>query len=389
MTLSHKRLATALAATIFWGLVALWIWNSRGGEQATVKLVDVGATASRLLEERARQGATARTLVRQPIPLEIARELMPALKGSGRMRYDPLTHFWAGPGFEARLKFEEHPDGGWDVVTNQLGFREQDEVRVERPDLRILVTGDSHTEGVVATDESFSNLLEQMLRERAPDRTVEVLNGGLGAFNFYNYVGVLEKFLSLEPDVFVLSVYGGNDFKESLLLHRYFQRLTPPPPPTVEWAVRWKEAVAADLALIAQSYSQLLAFQNDPSEPPLALEAARLVTEEIQRICAERGIRFICVLIPAMTDVQPQLIQPRIDRLRDLFGLAPADLEINDRISEHYLKILEQLGLKCVDMRPIYRAEAESVFWFTDLHINRLGHQRIAEALLPLVEDLL
>jgi hypothetical protein len=93
--------------------------------------------------------------------------------------------------------------------------------------VRVLVTGDSHTEGVCTNAESFTHLLEGALADARPGAAVEAINSGLSGYNLYNYLGVLEKGRALGPDVFVVTVYGGNDFAAAVQLYRYFERMPP------------------------------------------------------------------------------------------------------------------------------------------------------------------
>jgi hypothetical protein len=126
-----------------------------------------------------------------------------------------------------------HPFDATQPVFPPSNFRRwpltPEEVRgLQQPALRILVTGDSHTDGVCNNSESFTNLLEAELSAAHPGEAIEALNAGKGAYSFYNYLGVLERLLPLRPDVFVVAVYGGNDFVESLALRHTFEHGAPP-----------------------------------------------------------------------------------------------------------------------------------------------------------------
>jgi hypothetical protein len=79
------------------------------------------------------------------------------------------------PHAERRMQWPEHPRGEIVFRTNNLGFREDQDTAPRKPDgtVRIMVLGDSHTDGVVWNSESFPNLLEQRLGPQ-----VEVLSCG-------------------------------------------------------------------------------------------------------------------------------------------------------------------------------------------------------------------
>ena len=139
-------------------------------------------------------------------------------------RYDPLAFSVPRATDEPlQLEFDEHPEGGFDVVSNALGLREDHEVEQPKRDLRVLVLGDSHTYGLVANDESFANLLEPLLAENLSGRHVDVLNAGVGSTFFQNYLGNLRRLADLEPDAVVLVAYGGNDFSATMGLDRYLR----------------------------------------------------------------------------------------------------------------------------------------------------------------------
>lgn len=139
-------------------------------------------------------------------------------KHSNYMQVDDLA-MWEHKGNVRFIqRWDEHPDGEIKFFTNSLGFRNNDELnRFNDKGLRILVTGDSHTDGVVNNEESFPNVLENLLNKRDSHQVFEVLNGGVGFYSFRNYYGFLEKHKSLQPDYYLVNVFTGNDFRENLL----------------------------------------------------------------------------------------------------------------------------------------------------------------------------
>ncbi len=120
----------------------------------------------------------------------------------------------------AKLEFawNEHPKGRIVLQTNNFGFREDRDTDFRKPNnsVRILVTGDSHTDGVVNNAESFPNLLEEKLTTSSGSARFEVINGGVGYYAFQNYAGFLRRHLDLHPDYFIVTVYLENDFMEAV-----------------------------------------------------------------------------------------------------------------------------------------------------------------------------
>jgi hypothetical protein len=127
-------------------------------------------------------------------------------------RYDAFSAYAHNPNLNYDVAWSEHPRGHWLYRTNSIGLREDGELAVERPDLRVIVTGDSHVDGFCDNADSFPHVLGARLAVAHPSSTVEVINAADGGYSFYNYSGVLAAHLALRPHVFVVTVHGGNDF---------------------------------------------------------------------------------------------------------------------------------------------------------------------------------
>jgi lysophospholipase L1-like esterase len=323
--------------------------------------------------------------VREPIDEELARtKLFRMLKKDKQYVFQPDTLVWWRGGIRADRPFPEHPSGRMPTYTNAMGFHKDEEVLAEAPDLRILVAGDSHTSGVVPNAESFPNVLEVLLRDSQPRRSVEALNAGVPGTSLYNYLGMFE-FLGaqLEPDVFVVAVYGGNDFMGLLNLHRFFNRL--PAPKFKPYGGQNQKKVKA-LGPLGQQLGQVAYFLDNPGDVELSMDAVASITNEIRVQCEAAGTRLICLYIPPPYDVQPQYFRDQVDPAVETLGLPREGLGVSDQLADAWLAFLERSGIPFIDLRPLYAAADESCYWQVDLHINVLGHRIAAEALAPLVE---
>jgi lysophospholipase L1-like esterase len=329
--------------------------------------------------------ATPPGLVRETIDEETARTaLFRLLQYTKKYHYEPVAHLWQHPSLEQRQPFPEHPDGGWTNRTNALGFRKDHEVRKEPPDVRILVSGDSHTAGMVPNDESFPNVLEELLGAGDPQRTFEGLNAGIGGTAPYSYLGMLELWKDeLTPDVFVVTFYGGNDFKGVLSLHRYFNRL--PSPTFGPYGGQRLTKRLPSTGLLGQQLAQVAFFLDNPDDVVVSREAVRGVTLELQRQCDEAGIRLVCVYLPPAHDVQPQFHAEDMRAALEKLEFEPDVLEISDRLAGEWLAFLEEQEIELLDLRPVLRAIDEPCYWLSDLHLNTRGHRAVAEALAPIV----
>ena len=325
----------------------------------------------------------APALVRQrvftPITPKDALVLFPL--GDGLSDYDPECGYRYLPHLDLPRRLKQHPEEGWNLRTNGMGQRRDTDPSAEQPDLRVLVAGDSHTDGVCNNDESFSGLLEAALRRERPGQTVEVLNAAKGGYTFYNYLGVLRRHLALEPDVFVVTVYGGNDFLEALLLHAWFNGLPGPSGSKPYWP-QVKQAIRLRKTAMAQAMLSLKYFEHRPEEIRIAFEAARQMLRYVRHVCDEHGVRLIVVYLPPITDVEPDSPAVRLDELCRVLELEPEDLGSTDLLADTLLRWLEARGVETLDLRPAFRAAPESLYWALDLHINTRAHGLIAEQLL-------
>ena len=330
-----------------------------------------------------------RPLHREHLDEEQVRTLCASLRhATGRVVYDPQALYWEQPNYSHRRVFEEHPDGGWRIQTNDQGFRKSVDVLAQQPDLRIIATGDSHTAGIVPNEEQFVNVLESRLRELAPSKSIEGLNAGKGGYSFYNYIGVLEKLLPLKPDVFVMAVFGGNDFADVVDMYRYFEQIPRTPPVRDFRLERFQQLQKQYSQMYAQGLNQIGLYHRIPAYRGYGLVVARRMTAEIHALCQENGVRFVCVYIPPFHDGQPELLSEPKAKLLELMGWTEEDLKLTDQLADSYLGSLEKNGIDFIDMRPVYREQAEPCYWLSDLHINTLGHSLIAEALLQELEAL-
>lgn len=322
-------------------------------------------------------------LVRTPLSEDKATRLFAALE-RGRQVFDPVMFLRQRSNETRRCRWPEHPLGGWDVVTNSLGMREDSEPLAVKPDVRILVTGDSHTAGLCPNQESFTNVLEQMLAEHLPDRSVEALNAGSGGYSPYNYLGVLERYRELQPDVAVIVVYGGNDFSGMLRLERYFRRRGPysvcPIPEELT-----KELAEPSHGLIPQELSQLAYFVNNPGDEQVAIDTLASISVAMQEVCEASGTELVLAYLPPPSSGQPHHAQTASIDLLVQLGADPSIIALSDRVADAWLAFLQDRRIHHVDLRPVLRAEPERAYWQADHHLATLGHRRVAEALLHVV----
>ncbi len=97
------------------------------------------------------------------------------------------------------------------IETNKYGYRDRDwDFSDDR--VRIMVIGDSFVDATqVEKHERFTELLQDRFAEA--DKSVEVLNFGMGGNGPERYLLVLKKWFPIvKPTIVVVTIYNGNDF---------------------------------------------------------------------------------------------------------------------------------------------------------------------------------
>ena len=143
---------------------------------------------------------------------------------------DSLAGHFHKPNVTRDIKWPEHPLGKIVMKTNNMGFRCDESTGIKKPEgtIRILITGDSHTDGVIYNSESVAARLEELLKKQQPGKDFEALNAGNGYFGPQNFLGVYRKFSSLESDIFIVIIYTGNDFLDGIRIESENGRLSVP-----------------------------------------------------------------------------------------------------------------------------------------------------------------
>jgi hypothetical protein len=224
-------------------------------------------------------------------------------------------------------------DGRWEFVTNARGFRDTRDFPYEKPPgtLRVLVLGDSHTQGYEARqDHTYSAVLERYLDLHGLES--EVINTGVSGFSTAEELLLFEnEGYRYGPDYVVLGLFA-NDYMDNLKTGLFalgadgsLSVLKKEHVPGVRIqdaiyaipGVRWlgehshlyslvfnnvwalfKARLARDRAL-----EYAVAEKDEPGEVELKLMRALL--ERLHRSCQERGSRLVVVDIPAVREGVP------------------------------------------------------------------------------------
>ena len=309
----------------------------------------------------------------------------PLIGKPSRCEYDPVAWVVLKPDSgKDFVDWPEHSAGHIQHATNNLGFREDEPTLVEKRAYRILVTGDSHTEGAVLNAESYANSLEARLN-RALDptgasRPVEVINAGVGGTGPHNYLAMVQKHLDLRPDLVIAGLYVGNDFMNALM-HSDFMTKRKARPRDQAYKERLDATLRAYPNLPQQGYNQPYLFKYCEGDAALALDRTVEVFEGLARVCADHDIRFLALVIPCKADVDGDDDAERIRGLLEMLELSPEEWSVNRWLSGQFVERLRDKGIDCLDPTQAMLDEPAPLYWRKDHHLGTAGHAFVARLL--------
>jgi len=285
--------------------------------------------------------------------------------------------------------WKEHEKGRLVFRTNNLGFREDHDTEQGKPleSIRVLVTGDSHIDGVLYNSESFPNLLETDLNSRFPPHKFEVINGGTGYYGPHNYARFLDKYLSLKPDIFVVVIYAGNDFLDAgRFLEAQSDYLVKRPK---DYYKLLHGCCQGFPGVGGQVFNQIHYLKTFPHMQGKVVGFTNSQLAQIHEICLRNGIELFVVLLPTKADVEWQTDRVRLEKARVLLGWTLEDLHLNQRLSQQVAGWLKQKAIKYIDVYAKMTQTPAELFWRYDYHLNNKGHAFLAKILAPSLQPYL
>jgi len=270
------------------------------------------------------------------------------------------------------------------MTTNNLGFRNNRDTREQLPanTIRILIAGDSHIDGVMYNKENVASHLSKLLKQNFSEIEFEVINGGVGYYNLQHYIGFLHKFGYLQPQIFVLVIYTGNDFGGAITYAEQKKEIQIPPR-TKKYMDTLNGAFSMSprsLGPIAQGLNQIYFLKHYPKMKEKALELGKQTITKINNYCNLNKISLIVALLPTKNDIEPHLDAEQFEKTRLALNLSKKDLSINRKLSLSLKEWLVQNSIETIDLADIMKDSTQEYFWKGDYHINNIGHKRMADA---------
>jgi len=275
------------------------------------------------------------------------------------------------------------------IRTDHLGFRGRP-LDAKRPgEFRVLLLGDSITCAIfMREDKTYASVLERLTGSR-------VLNSAVSGLSLREELHVLtESGLAAKPDLVLLQLYYNDDStsrsreipkgllgRSAIAQHlralvesrRYaatafdrYENLSGKPYPKRTFPDdAWRTDREAFEAVIASECSEwgFAWFQPYWDELAPELQIMREVTER-------HGIELIVALMPVKIQVEADFLDDRPQRM--------------------FQHLMTQRGLRHVDLLPSLRAayrEAKTSLSYDHCHLTATGHEAVAKALAPVVDD--
>jgi len=295
---------------------------------------------------------------------------------------DPVIGHVHRPNLRLQTVREEHPKTRIAANTNNLGFRNDRDTAQPKPEgmARILVAGDSHTDGLVWNDESFAHLIELELTAALPGASVEVLNAGVGHYGPYHYGRLMKRYGLLGPDFVIVNFFAGNDFMDAARLLEATTKLVAERPDGYHEALaRAREKMPG---ATSQGLNQIYYFAHasEMIAPVMRNAVSELVA--LKRDCDERGVGLVVLIQPTKLDVEGEAESGDLDAVRELLDLGPGELALNRELSGELAGRLAEAGIEVHDLLQPMRESGDSLFWEVDHHLSVSGHRLLADSIM-------
>ncbi|MBU0547566.1 MAG: SGNH/GDSL hydrolase family protein, partial [Candidatus Omnitrophica bacterium] len=242
--------------------------------------------------------------------------------------------------------------------------------------VRVLVTGDSQVDGTVNNNESFPHVLESKLNSGSQTTKFEFLNGGVGSYGPDQYFLFLNKYLFLDPDIYIICIYTGNDFMDSARILEDKNGLNERPE---EYFSSLRNCLMLSNGAINQVANQIYYFKTFPQMREKSVKHALELIIKIDNYCKQHNIDFILVFLPTKADVEWQSDGDVLEKVKNCLALSESDLKINRELTQTLIQGVLRNNISFIDFYDPMKNKNVEFYWKKDYHLNNRAHSFIAE----------
>ena len=294
---------------------------------------------------------------------------------------DPVAGVTPAPNEKQRWTWDEHPDGQLVMQSNARGMRAMTEVPSVKEAYRILIVGDSHTQGACCTWESVAYRLQERLNDAATDdQRYEVWNAGCAFTGPSLQAKMLEKHLDIEPDEVIMITFVGNDLMDEVRLDDLLRGEA-----TFHGTKEYREVANALTAFakhpMYQGFNQILRFVWYPEEGERSAKLIADSWKRFQQRCDALNLRWSIAMLPTKFTIERESDSETIDKLLEIAELTEDKLDLNERIADRARELVRGDGIEVLDPSDALRQAEGKQYWNFDYHLSSDGHATLADYL--------
>ena len=372
--------------------------------------------------------------------------------GQEAYRSHPVLGYEHAPLVEMNVPVAEHANGAFRFRTNNLGLRRNSDTVAQKTSnlFRVLVLGDSQTDGYVDNEESFCQLLEQSLSTQlAPfGQRAEVLNAGVVGYSpAQEFLWYQQHGTELEPDLVLVIFYTGNDVVELrdpskptvdpirgeaippaeedsprsvagpgrfttpsfldniqvIALVRYAIQIGPLAKPWRRLGLpghlsevggfpvdKVIQVLRACHGCLWQNLRQAVYARRHPERSREDLRKVGDIFLRLNQDILGHGSRMAVTVLPSRARVEPLWANPELNKAAALFGMEEFDFAFEEEVSSTLVSHLASVQIPAILLKePLIAAtEIGPLYYNQDWHLTPLGHQIVANALEEALGDL-
>lgn len=299
----------------------------------------------------------------------------------------------------------EAKNGVVNYKTNNLGFREDSPTPVIcDKKRRIMVFGDSHTDGVIDNALSFPNLTEAILNHDNPLST-DIINAASGHTCLFQQSLHLQEWLYLKPDKAVFVFYTGNDYLEMLwdfIPHpgwneqgeMIFLTAEQKPVDFTSYSVILRVLRRFDNSLkmkaerinryaMWQSFSQAQYLHENKDSFDKSSRFHDATVKTLKKIANENHFDLLFIILPTKYQIEPGTDSVSFRKLEQLLGLS-SGRKADDRVRKDFISILTENEMNFIDLHDTFLTASRNepskpLYWNSDHHLSEFGHEVVAK----------